>query len=158
MPLSIVVSNLVRLALQFGMFLIFWTWYFMKGSIHPNIYILLTPLLILLMAVIALGAGMIISAMTTKYRDLVFLLSFGMQLLMYATPVIYPMSAIPEKYVWIIKANPLSSVIETFRFGFTGAGEFSWLNLGYTSLVAIVLLSAGTIIFNRVEKSFMDTV
>lgn len=159
MPLSIVVSNLVRLGIQFLLFLIFWIWFLLNGAnIHPNIYILLVPFLILLMALIALGAGMMISAMTTKYRDLIFLLTFGIQLMMYATPVIYPMSSLPKKYAWLIKANPLSSLIETFRYAFTGSGEFSWMSLAYSSLFALLILIIGTIIFNKVEKSFMDTV
>ena len=160
MPLSIVVSNLVRLGIQFILFLLFWAWFLIKGDnhLHPNLYILLTPYLIVLMALLALGAGMMISAMTTKYRDLIFLLTFGIQLMMYATPVIYPMSSLPAKYAWLIKANPLSVLIETFRYAFTGSGEFSWLSLGYSTLFALVLLTGGTIIFNKVERSFMDTV
>jgi lipopolysaccharide transport system permease protein len=110
------------------------------------------------MAIIGLGAGMLISALTTKYRDLIFLLTFGVQLLMYATPVIYPMSNLPAKYALFIKANPLSSIVETFRFGFTGSGLFSWYSLAYSSVFALVLLLFGTLVFNKVEKSFMDTV
>ncbi|MBS1580140.1 MAG: ABC transporter permease [Bacteroidetes bacterium] len=159
MPLSIVVSNLVRFGIQFILFLCFWIYFLMKGSnVHPNIYIILTPYLILLMATIALGAGMIISALTTKYRDLTFLLTFGVQLLMYATPVIYPMSTLNAKYALFIKINPLSSIVETFRFAFTGSGTFSWLYLGYSSITALILLIIGSVIFNKVEKSFMDTV
>lgn len=159
MPLSIVVSNLVRFGIQLLLFLFFWAFYLIKGAnVHPNIYLLLTPYLVFLMAIIALGAGMIISALTTKYRDLVFLLTFGVQLLMYATPVIYPMSALPVKYAFLIKANPLSSIIEIFRYAFTGSGDFRWIYLGYSSLSAFTLLAVGTIIFNKVEKSFMDTV
>jgi len=159
MPLSIVVSNLVRFGIQFLLFLGLWVWYLLKGAnVHPNFYILLTPYLILLMAVLALGGGMIVSSLTTKYRDLVFLLSFGIQLFMYATPVIYPMSALPHKYAWLIKANPLSSIIETLRYAFTGSGEFSWRYLLYSSFFAFILLATGTVVFNKVEKSFMDTV
>ncbi|MBS1640269.1 MAG: ABC transporter permease [Bacteroidetes bacterium] len=159
MPLSIVVSNLVRFGIQFILFLCFWIYFLMKGSnVHPNIYIILTPYLILLMATIALGAGMIISALTTKYRDLTFLLTFGVQLLMYATPVIYPLSTLTNKYALIIKLNPLSSIVETFRFAFTGSGTFNWLYLGYSSVTALILLIVGSIIFNKVEKNFMDTV
>jgi lipopolysaccharide transport system permease protein len=159
MPLSIVVSNLVRFGIQFTLFLAVWAWYLIKGSqLHPNIYLLLTPYLIFLMAIIGLGAGMLISALTTKYRDLIFLLTFGVQLLMYATPVIYPMSNLPAKYALFIKANPLSSIVETFRFGFTGSGLFSWYSLAYSSVFALVLLLFGTLVFNKVEKSFMDTV
>jgi len=159
MPLSIVASNLVRFGIQLLLFLIFWVYYLSQGNaVHPNPYILLTPYLVFLIALLALGAGMIITAMTTKYRDLVFLLTFGVQLLMYATPVIYPISALPQKYAWLIRANPMSALLETFRYGFTGSGEFSWMALGYSSLFTFALLAIGTVIFNRVEKSFMDTV
>ena len=159
MPLSIVVSNLVRFGIQFFLFLLVWGYYLVKGSnMHPNIYLLLIPYLVLLMALIGLGAGMLISALTTKYRDLIFLLTFGTQLLMYATPVIYPMSNLPAKYAWLIKANPLSTIVETFRYAFTGSGQFSWLSLGYSTLFAIIMLFTGTLVFNKVEKSFMDTV
>ncbi|GMV78093.1 MAG: transport permease protein [Chitinophagaceae bacterium] len=159
MPLSIVVSNLIKLSIQFFLFIVVLLWYKFQGAnVHPNMYILLTPYLIILMAIIALGAGMIISSLTTKYKDLIFLITFGIQLLMYATPVIYPLSTIPAKYAFIIKANPLSAVIETLRFAFTGSGTFSWMQLGYSSVFAFVLLAIGAIIFNKVEKTFMDTV
>jgi lipopolysaccharide transport system permease protein len=159
MPLSIVVSNLIRFGIQFSLFLIFLFWYLFNAiSVHPNWFILLVPYLVILMALLALGLGMIISAMTTKYRDLVFLLTFGIQLFMYATPVIYPMSSLSVKYGWIIKANPLSAIIETFRYAFTGSGQFSWSSLAYSSLFTFIILILGTIIFNKVEKSFMDTV
>ncbi|MCZ2299346.1 MAG: ABC transporter permease [Chitinophagales bacterium] len=159
MPLSIVVSNLIKLSIQFLLFIVILLWYKFQGAnVHPNMYILLTPYLIVLMAIIALGAGMIISSLTTKYKDLIFLITFGIQLLMYATPVIYPLSTIPAKYAFIIKANPLSAVIETLRFAFTGSGTFSWMHLGYSSVFAFVLLAIGAIIFNKVEKTFMDTV
>lgn len=159
MPLSIVVSNLVRLGIQMILFLIIWIYYLMQShTLEPNIFLLLVPYLVFLMAVIGLGSGMLISALTTKYRDLVFLLSFGVQLLMYATPVIYSMSSLPVKYAWLIRANPLSAIIETFRYAFTGSGFFSWYSLAYSSIWAIVLLALGTVVFNRVEKSFMDTV
>ena len=159
MPLSIVVSNLIKLSIQFFLFIVILLWYKFQGAnVHPNMYILLTPYLIILMAIIALGAGMIISSLTTKYKDLIFLITFGIQLLMYATPVIYPLSTLPAKYAFIIKANPLSAVIETLRFAFTGSGTFSWMHLGYSSVFAFVLLAIGAIIFNKVEKTFMDTV
>ncbi len=159
MPLSIVFSGLIKLSIQFLLFVLLLLWYMYQDSnVHPNLYILLTPYLVVLMAVIALGAGMIISSLTTKYKDLIFLITFGIQLLMYATPVIYPISSLPEKYAFIIKANPLSAVIETFRFAFTGSGTFSWMHLGYSSVFAFALLAIGAIIFNKVEKTFMDTV
>jgi lipopolysaccharide transport system permease protein len=159
MPLSIVVSNLVKLAIQFTLFLCFWGYFMITtDKVHPNSALLLTPVLILIMGGLGLGFGMIISAMTTKYRDLVFLLSFGVQLLMYATPVIYPLSQIGPKYRWLIMANPMSSIIETFRYGFTGSGAFSLPGLCYSAAFALVAIVLGTIIFNKVERSFMDTV
>lgn len=159
MPFSIVISNLVRFFIQFVLFLLIWSIYFFKeNTIHPNLYILLTPVLVLLMGLLALGLGMIITAMTTKYRDLTFLLAFGVQLLMFATPVIYPLSKLPEKYKWIILANPLSPIVETFRYAFLGSGSFNWAYLSYTAVVTIIILILGTIVFNKVEKNFTDTV
>lgn len=159
MPFSIVLSNLVRFAIQLLLFLLVWIWYLMQtSSIHPNLLMLLTPLLVILMGLLALGMGMIISAMTTKYKDLIFLLTFGIQLLMFATPVIYPISSIPEKYQWMIASNPMSAIVETFRFAFLGSGTFSWLQLGYSAVVTLGILFIGSVVFNRVEKSFTDTV
>ena len=159
MPLSIVLSNLVRFAIQFGLFIIIWLYYLIKGSaMHPNWLIALTPVLIVLMGLLSLGLGMIFSAMTTKYRDLALLLTFGVQLLMYAAPVIYPLSSVPAKYQWIIMANPMSSIIETFRYAFLGAGTFSWATLGYSAVATTIILVLGTIVFNKIQKSFTDTV
>ncbi len=159
MPFSIVISNLVRFVIQFLLFLIVWVWYLVQSdTIHPNYLIALTPVLVLMMGLLALGLGMIISAMTTKYKDLIFLLTFGIQLLMFATPVIYPLSSLPEKYQWIILANPMTAIVETFRYAFLGSGTFNWLHLGYSAAFTFVILIFGTIIFNRVEKSFTDTV
>jgi lipopolysaccharide transport system permease protein len=159
-PLSIVVSNLVRFGIQLLLFLAFIAYYvIIKGQhIHADTSLLLFPLLVILIAALGLGSGMIISALTTKYRDLSFLVSFGMQLLMYATTVIYPLSSAPEKYKWLIKANPMTGIIETFRYGFLGTGGFTWGLLGYSCLVSVVLLVAGMIIFTKVEKNFVDTV
>jgi lipopolysaccharide transport system permease protein len=111
-----------------------------------------------MMGLLALGLGMIINAMTTKYKDLVFLLTFGIQLLMYATPVIYPLSSIPQKYQWLIMANPMSPIVETFRYAFLGSGSFSWLYLVYSLSIILIILALGTIVFNKVEKSFTDTI
>ncbi len=159
MPVSIVVSNLVRFGVQFLLFLAVMIYYlYMGASIEPNFYILLFPLLILLMAALGLGAGMIISAMTTKYRDLALLVTFGVQLLMYATTVIYPLSTASANYKWLIEANPMTAIIETFRYGFLGKGSFNWASLGYATGVTAVILFAGIIIFNKVEKNFVDTV
>ena len=159
MPLSIVVSNLVRFGVQFLLFLGVMLYYKAAGAdFNPNIYILLFPLVVLLMAAQGLGLGMIISAMTTKYRDLAFLVTFGVQLLMYATTVIYPLSAAPQQYRWIIELNPMTAIIETFRFGFLGEGSFTWVSFGYSAGVTLVLLVSGIVIFNKVEKNFVDTV
>lgn len=160
MPLSIVVSSLVKLGVQLVLFIAFWVFFLLKEpvTIHPNLYMLLTPVLILLMGVLGLGFGMIISAMTTKYRDLVFLLTFAIQLLMYATPIIYPISTIPAKYKMFILANPMTGIIETFKHAFLGSGAFNGLYLIYSTVVAVIVLLFGIIIFNKVEKTFMDTV
>jgi lipopolysaccharide transport system permease protein len=159
MPLSITLSNLVRFAVQFLLFLIAIMYYAIIGTkFHLTWAISLFPLIVLLMAGIGLGAGMIISAMTTKYRDLAFLLTFGVQLLMYATPVIYPLSSVSNKYRELIELNPMTPIIETFRYGFLGKGSFSWFALGYSGGITLFSLIAGIIIFNKVEKNFVDTV
>ena len=157
-PLSIVVSNLMRLGIQFGLFLAVAAYYMAQGLVHPKPTALLLPVLVLLMAAISLGIGLIFSSLTTKYRDLRFLLSFGVQLLMYVTPVIYPASAIPSKYAWIVALNPLTAIIETFRHGWLGQGDFSLAGLVYSAVCSLGVLVAGTVIFNRVESTFIDTV
>jgi lipopolysaccharide transport system permease protein len=159
MPLSVVVSNLIKLGIQFLLFLGIWIYYLIQTDlIHPNKMLVLIPFLIILIGFMALSFGIIISSLTTKYRDLKFLVTFGIQLMMYASPIVYPLSIVPEKYKWIIIANPVTSIIETFKYAFLGVGEFSWLYLGYSTLFTIVLFMIGLVIFHRVEKSFMDTV
>lgn len=162
MPLSIVVSNLVKFGVQMLLFIILVIYYLATGyQFGPNWYILLFPVIVVLMACLGLGLGMIISALTTKYRDLAFLVTFGVQLLMYATTVIYPLStAISKypKYAWIIEYNPMTPLIETFRYGFLGSGSFNWQSLGYCSLATFLILLFGIVIFNKVEKTFVDTV
>ncbi|WP_394993604.1 ABC transporter permease [Emticicia sp.] len=158
-PLSVVVSNLLTFSIQFLLFILLLGYYLIKGvSIHPNIYILLLPILVLIMAFMGLGFGMLVSALTTKYRDLQFLVTFGIQLAMYATPVIYPTSVIPAKYQWIMTVNPMASIIETFRYAFLGVGSFSWEGLLYSLTFTFTIFSLGLIIFNNTEKNFMDTV
>ena len=158
-PLSVVVSNLIKLAIQFLLFLGIWIYYLIQSDlIHPNKMLVLIPFLIILIGFMALSFGIIISSLTTKYRDLKFLVTFGIQLMMYASPIVYPLSIVPEKYKWIIIANPVTSIIETFKYAFLGVGEFSWLYLGYSTLFTIILFMIGLVIFHRVEKSFMDTV
>ena len=159
MPLSIVISNLVRFAIQFGLFLAIWGYYLLTtDALHPNALLLLTPALVVLMGLLSLGLGMLFSALTTKYRDLAQLLTFGVQLLMYAAPIIYPLSKVPAEYRWVILANPVTSVVETFRYGFLGSGSFSWGALGYSAAFTLVFLLIGTVVFNKVQKSFTDTV
>lgn len=158
-PLSIVVSNLIKLGVQFLLFMIIWSYYyFTTDKLHPNITILLLPLLILLVGFLGLSFGIIISSLTTKYRDLKFLVAFGIQLMMYASPIVYPLSIVPEKYKWIILMNPVTSIIETFKYALLGVGDFSWLQLLYSLGFTILLFLIGLIIFHKVEKSFTDTV
>lgn len=159
MPLSIIFSGLMKFVIQFGLFVAVVLYYtFVAQSIHPNVWMLATPFLLLLMASFSLGLGMIFSSLTTKYKDLVFLLTFGIQLFMYATPVIYSISSIPEKYKWLINANPLTGIFECFRFGFLGSGSFDPSSLVLSTGIITLLLVIGVVIFNKVEKSFMDTV
>lgn len=158
-PISIIISNLVRFGIQFLLFVIFYIYYLAQGvSIHPNIGILLFPVLIIIMAGLALGFGMIISAMTTKYKDLVFLVQFGVQLWMYATPIIYPLSAAPEKYKLLIVANPMTAVVEAFKYGFLNQQDFNIGNLLYSAGFTVIILLSGILVFNKVEKRFMDTI
>ncbi|AYL97236.1 ABC transporter permease [Mucilaginibacter celer] len=162
MPVSIVLSNLVRFAVQLLLFVALYMVFLAKGEqIAPNYFALLLPVLILMIASLGLGLGMIISAVTTKYRDIAFLVTFGVPLLMYATTVIYPLSVVQTqhaKYAWIIEANPITAVIEIFRYGFLGKGSFSWELLGYSALTTAIILIIGTVVFNKVEKAFVDTV
>ena len=159
-PVSILISNLITFLIQFGMFLVFVLYFSLSGaSIHPNwIWILFSPVLLLMMAGLGLGFGIIVSSLTTKYRDLRFLVTFGVQLLMYATPVIYPVSSIPARFQWIILANPMTPIVEAFRYAFLGAGAADGYQLLYSFCFMLVVVMLGTIIFNRVEQTFMDTV
>jgi lipopolysaccharide transport system permease protein len=159
MPLSIVVSGLMKFGIQFMLFLGVVVYYtFIEVKIHPNLWVLATPILILLMAALALGLGMIFSSLTSKYKDLTFLLTFGIQLLMYATPVIYPTSLLSAKLKQVMNFNPLTGIFECFRYGYLGAGNFEPLMLVYSFSLIFVILLIGVLIFNKVEKSFMDTV
>lgn len=158
-PLSIVISNLIKFAMQFAIFMLFYLYFYLQGAhIQFTIYAWLFPLLLLLMGGLGLGMGIIVSALTTKYRDLTFLVGFGVQLFMYATPVIYPLSQIPEKYHVYIMLNPMTGVIETFRLAFLGVGIMNWTALWYSLVVMFVLLIIGIVLFNKTEKNFMDTV
>lgn len=158
-PVSILISNLIAFFIQFALFLIFLGYFALRGStIRPNVWIFLTPLLILMMAGLGLGFGIIVSSLTTKYRDLRFLVQFGVQLLMYATPVIYPTSFIPPRFQVLIQLNPMSPVVEAFRYAFLGAGTVNTNHLLYSFSFMLVVVLLGSIVFNRVEQTFMDTV
>ncbi len=159
-PLSNVLSNLVRMSIQFLLFLIVYVYYVAVGvDVMPNTYALLLPLLIVMLAGLSLGFGIIISSMTTKYRDLTILFTFIVQLWMYATPVIYPLSTITnDKIRMLMGINPLTSIFEAFKYGMLGVGQFSWGGLGYSFGFMVVLLLVGVVVFNKVQRSFMDTV
>jgi len=159
-PLSNVVSNLISFAIQFGLLAVVAVYYVIfKGYVlHITSYLLLLPVILLLIAGLSLGLGIIISSLTTKYRDLSYLVGFGVQLLLYATPVIYPMSYIHGKYRALLLANPMSSLVEIFRLSLFGVGTFDIYQLLYSTIFTIASLFIGIIIFNRVEKSFMDIV
>ena len=159
MPLAIVSSSLMKFLVQFGIFIVVLLYYVIfTDTIKPNIWILFTPFLIFLMAIFALGMGMIFSSLTTKYKDLVFLLSFGIQLFMYVTPVVYPLSSLPENFRFLGVINPLSPLFECFRYAYLGTGSFTIESLVISTIIIILILIVGTVIFNRVEKTFMDTV
>lgn len=158
-PLSIVVSNLLKFGVQFLLFLVIFSYYlFTSNEINPNIYILLTPIFIIIMGVLGLGFGIFFSSFTTKYKDLGFLIGFGVQLAMYASPVILPLATFPEKYKWIALVNPMTSIIEGFRYAYLGIGSLDLGLLGYSAGFAITVFFLGLTFFNKVEKSFMDTV
>jgi lipopolysaccharide transport system permease protein len=161
-PFSITLSSLLKMVIQFVLFIAIYIFYICSGY-TPNItwYILLVPLLVVMLAGLGLGFGLIISSMTTKYRDLRFMISFGVQLWMYITPVIYPLSILKQNYpnyVWAIVANPLTSIIETFKLAFLGQGTFEWSYLLYSILFTIIVMFLGMLTFNKVQRSFMDVI
>lgn len=159
MPISVVISNIIKFGIQFLLFLAILIYFMLSGSvIKPNLYILITPLLIIQMGFLSLGFGILISALTTKYRDLSFLVNFGVQLWMYATPIVYPLSSVPEKWKFLFIINPMSPIIETFRYAFLGAGSINPLYISVSIIVTFVVFISGVILFNRIEKTFMDMV
>lgn len=162
MPISIVISNLLKFGIQFLIFIIFYAFYYFQGAvISLNPTIIFFPLLVALMGILGLGLGMFISSLVTKYRDLSYLISFGVQLLMYISAVMYPMALIHEKmpnYGWLIAYNPLAYVIETTRYMLLNAGQISILGLVYTVLLTVIVFFTGLLVFNKTEKSFIDTV
>lgn len=159
MPVSVLISRIIGFGIQFLLFLALAIYFWQNGAaIQPNLWILATPVLLLLMGSLGMGCGIIISALTTRYRDLAVLVTFGVQLLMYATPVVYPLSSVPEQYRLLVVLNPITPLVETFRYAFLSAGTVSIAHLAYSAVVSILLLTAGTALFNLVERTFMDTV
>ena len=158
-PIADLISNLFTFAIQFTLFLAFLAYFMLSGAdVYVTTWALLLPVLIFLMAGLGLGFGIIVSSLTTKYRDLRYLVGFGMQLWMYATPVIYPASTIPEEWQWVLNVNPIAPVVEAFRYAFLGAGSPSWGGLAYSFTFMLAVFTIGVLIFNRVESTFMDTV
>lgn len=158
-PISVVLSNMISFAIRLVVFLAFLVYFLVIGEdIQPNLWILALPLLIILMAGIGLGIGIIVSSLTTKYRDLQQLVGFGVQLLMYATPVIYPVSSVQGIWKLLLIANPMTSVIESFRYGFLGEGSLDPVYILYSFVFMVVIMLIGVLIFNHVESTFMDTV
>lgn len=160
LPVSVIISNLLKFSLQFLLLIVLVCYYafFTEHTVQPSLLVLITPLLLIIMGLMGLGFGVIISSYTTKYRDLRFLVAFGVQLFMYATPVAYPLSALSEKYQNIMKWNPVTSIIECFRYAFLGKGTFDAGMLCYSALFSLTILLVGILVFNRTEKNFMDTV
>lgn len=159
-PIATVLSNLLRFGIQLGLFVAFYLWFFFSGSdIYPNWTIILIPLFILMLAGLGLGFGILVSSMTTKYRDLTILFTFIVQLWMYGTPIVYPISMVTNDTLrMLIMANPMTSVIEAFKYATLGQGYFSWFALGYSFTFMTILLVLGIVVFNKVQRSFMDTV
>lgn len=158
-PLSVVISNLMKLAIQFVLLIIVWGYYLLfTDTIHPQISLAFMPVILLLFALMGLGFGLIFSAMTTKYRDLSFLIAFGVQLLMYASAVIYPVSVVAPEKQWILFLNPLIPLMEAIKFSFLGEGILDWAYVAYSSVFTIIVLVIGVLVFNKVEKGFIDTV
>lgn len=161
-PLSIVISNLLKLGVQFLLFLGVFFWYYLRGEVKVNHTIWLLPILVFHIAILGMALGIIISSLTTRYRDLRFLLQFGIQLLMYITPgIILSYQSIVQKFpqfVWIVELNPIYPVIETFKHGWLQAGTFSWMSLGTSFCITFIMLLVGMVIFNRTEQNFMDSI
>lgn len=158
LPISFILSNLMRLGIQFLLFLLVWAYYFEQGEITPNLWILATPILVALLAALALGLGLIFTSITTKYRDIGKLTGFILRFLMYATPIVYPISSLSGIWKTFAGYNPMSSIFECFKYGWLGNGNFTIYTLGLDALIIFCLLITGVLIFNDVEKTFIDTV
>ena len=159
-PIAIVISNLLRFGIQLGLFILLLAYFYIKGAdVTANIHLLLMPLLIMMIAGLGLGFGILISSLTTKYRDFTILFTFMVQLWMYGTPIVYPLSMVPQGTLrTLIMANPMTSIIEAFKYSILGQGYFSWLALGYSFLFMTLLLLLGVVVFNKVQRNFMDTI
>ncbi len=158
-PISVAISNLITFGIQLSIFLVCFAFqYFRGGNVHITAWIFCAPILLLMLAGYGLGGGIIVSGLTTRYRDFANLVSFGIQLAMYGTPVIYPVSAVPEHYRWLIKLNPLSPIMEGFRLGLLGVGDVTVMQLAASFGVMLVVLAIGLMLFTHVERTFMDTV
>lgn len=161
-PVSIILSNLLRFGIQLLMVFALMMYHMDKAApFGPSLYLLLFPFLVILMATLGLGLGLIISALTARYRDLAFLVTFGVQLMMYTTTVIYPLSAATAKYpeyAWMIRYNPMTTVIETFRLGLLGNGSFSWTAFSICTGITFLITLFGIVIFSKAEKNFIDTI
>ena len=159
-PVSVVISMLFRFSLQLGTFVFVYLFFVFKGvNLRPTWYLLLFPVLVFMIQCLALGLGLIISSLTTKYRDLVNFFGVFVSLWMYATPIVYPLSYVTNPTLHkIMLFNPMTAIIETFKYGAYGAGEFSWIALGYSALIIFVLLFIGIAMFNRKQKFFIDTI
>lgn len=159
-PISTVLSNLLRFVIQLCLFIALYVYFLIVGAnVQPNWYVLLTPVLVLMLAGLGLGFGILVSSMTTKYRDLTILFTFIVQLWMYGTPIVYPLSMVTNSTLrTFIMANPMTSIIEAFKFATLGQGYFSWGALGYSFAFMSILLLIGVVVFNKVQRSFMDTV
>ncbi|WP_029035379.1 ABC transporter permease [Salinimicrobium terrae] len=162
MPLTTVISNLFKFGIQLLILVVFYLYYLWQDySLSPNLNLLLFPVYVLMMALLGLGAGMIISAFTTKYRDLTVLVGFATSLLLYISAVPYPLSEVGNNIpslAWVVKFNPLAQIIEGFRFMILDTGIFTWSGFLYTLIVCVILVLIGLIVFNRTEKNFIDTV
>lgn len=159
MPISGIIYNLINFLLQTVVFVILIIIYALIGAnVHPNLFILFTPILVMHTALLGTAIGLIISSITTKYRDLNVLVSFGVSLLMYITPVVYPVSKVPENFRWLMLLNPVAPIVESYRYAFLGSGTFEWPFLLISLAVTAVLLFWGVLVFNKVEKNFIDTV
>ena len=159
MPLAVVITNLIRFGIQLLLFLLAYSFYlYTDATIKPNLTILLLPVLVIMMAMFSLALGMLISALTVKYRDLVFLMQFAVQLAMYATPVVYPLSIVSPEKQWILLLNPMTAIVETFRYGFLGSGVFDPIHLVISFSIIFIALVLGLLVFNKTEQSFLDIV